>query len=73
MLSATGTFCDLLNGLANNLPSTLSPDDPSVLQALALAAYAATAAADGPAAEDWKSFGCSSSEVIVYCGMAPPR
>ncbi|MEV6928420.1 hypothetical protein AB0M46_28585 [Dactylosporangium sp. NPDC051485] len=57
MLSTTGTFCDLLNGLANDLSSTLNPDDPSVLQALAFAACAATAAADGPAVEDWKSYG----------------
>jgi uncharacterized tellurite resistance protein B-like protein len=50
------TLRDLLTGITEAMSSTASPDDPSVLQALLLAAHAATAAADGTAAEDWASY-----------------
>ena len=50
------TLRDLLTGITETMSSTASPDDQSVLQALLLAAHAATAAADGPAAADWASY-----------------
>ncbi|WP_327009700.1 hypothetical protein OHA72_22200 [Dactylosporangium sp. NBC_01737] len=56
MPNASTTLCDLLKSMADNLPSTASPDDPSVLQALVLAVRAATAAASGSAAEDWACY-----------------
>lgn len=50
------TLRELLTTITDTMSSTASPDDQSVLQALLFAAHAATAAADGPAAEDWASY-----------------
>ncbi|WP_432976733.1 hypothetical protein [Dactylosporangium sp. CA-233914] len=47
------TLRDLLLGITETLPATVNPDDSSVLRALSLAAHAATATAEGPAAQDW--------------------
>ncbi|GAA1575545.1 hypothetical protein GCM10009827_116730 [Dactylosporangium maewongense] len=56
MPEASITLSDLLTSVAYTLPSTASPDDRSVRQALMLAVRAATATADGAAAEDWASY-----------------
>ncbi|MEV6922932.1 hypothetical protein AB0M46_00260 [Dactylosporangium sp. NPDC051485] len=64
MADSSVTFRDLLRGTAQALPTTASPNDPSVNRALVLAAHAATATADGPAIQDWAAYGDALQHAI---------
>jgi hypothetical protein len=77
------TLCELLTDMAENLPSTTKPDDPSVHQAMALAIRAGTATTIGPAAEDWASYTealrhavratkTDFCDIEAIAGIAPP-
>jgi hypothetical protein len=83
VIDASHTLCDLLTDMAENLPSTANPDDPSVHRAMVLAVRAGTAAAIGAAADDWASYAEAVRHAVqamkfdlccikALAGVAPP-
>lgn len=65
------TLRDLLTGITETMPSTASPNDESVLEALLFAAHAATVTAEGLAAQDW-AFYAGAVQHAVQALQAEP-